>query len=163
MSDVFILVVEDEPEVRDAIARDLEVFTPVFRIEVAEDAEDARAVMAECEARGDQVALVLADHLLPGERGTDFLIALQQDPATQSVRKVLITGQAGHQDTIRAINEADLNHYIAKPWDVEDMRLVVRDVLTTWVIDQEPDVLPYVAVLDGPRLMEALRNRPWKH
>ena len=163
MSDVFILIVADEPEVRDAISRDVEAFTPVFRVEVAEDAADARAAMEECAARGDRVALVLADHLLPGEHGTDFLIALHRDEATRSIRKVLITGQAGHDDTIRAINEADLNHYIAKPWDPEDLRSVVRDELTGWVIEHEESVLPYVAVLDGPRLMETLRDRPWRH
>ncbi len=163
MSDLFILVVEDEPEVRDAIARDIEPFTPTFGVEVAEDAEDARAAMEDVAARGAQVALVLADHLLPGERGTDFLIALHDDPATQPIRKVLITGQAGHEDTIRAINRANLNHYIAKPWDPADLQDVVRDELTDWVIDHAEDVLPYVAVLDGPRLMDTLRNRPWKH
>jgi two-component system chemotaxis response regulator CheY len=163
VSDVFILIVEDEPEVRNAIERDVEVFTPGFRIEVAEDAADARSAMADCAARGDRVALVLADHLLPGEQGTDFLIALHRDPATRSIHKVLITGQAGHEDTIRAINEADLNHYIAKPWQPDELQRVVRDELTDWVIANEEDVLPYMAVLDGPRLMETIRDRPWRH
>ena len=163
MSDVFILVVEDEPEVRDAIARDLEPFTAVFRIEVAEDAADAREAMAELRSSGNEVAIVLADHLLPGEHGTDFLIALHQDPDTQAIRKVLITGQAGHDDTIRAINEANLNHYITKPWDAERLQSVVSDELTEWVIENAESVLPYVSVLDGPRLMDTLRNRPWKH
>lgn len=163
MSDVFILVVEDEPEVRDAIARDLQPFATVFRIEVAEDAVDAREAMADADERGDQIALVLADHLMPGELGTDFLVALHRDPATKPIHKVLITGQAGHQDTIRAINEADLNHYVAKPWDPVELQAVVRDELTDWVIANAEDVLPFVSVLDGPRLMETLRNRPWKH
>jgi two-component system chemotaxis response regulator CheY len=163
MSDVFILVVEDEPEVRDAIARDLEPFATAFRVEVAEDAADAREAMADVASRGDEVALVLADHLLPGEHGTDFLIALHRDEATSSIRKVLITGQAGHDDTIRAINEAKLNHYVTKPWDAEQLQAVVRDELTDWVIEHAESVLPYVSVLDGPRLMETLRNRPWKH
>ena len=163
MSDVFILVVEDEPEVRDAIARDLEPFTAVFRIEVAEDAADAREAMAELRSSGDEVAIVLADHLLPGEHGTDFLIALHQDPDTQPIRKVLITGQAGHEDTIRAINEASLNHYVTKPWDAERLQSVVSDELTEWVIENAESVLPFVSVLDGPRLMDTLRNRPWKH
>lgn len=159
MSDVFILVVEDEPAVRDAIARDLAPFTPAFRIEVTEDASDARAVLEEIAADGHRVGLVLCDHLLPGERGTDFLIALHGDPATHPIRKVLITGQAGHEDTIRAINEADLDHYIAKPWQPEELQRVVRNELTGWVIDHADDLLPYVAALDGPRLMEAIARR----
>jgi len=156
-------VVEDEPEVRDAIARDLEPFAAAFRIEVAEDAADAREAMADVRGRGDEVALVLADHLLPGEHGTDFLIALHQDPVTETIHKVLITGQAGHEDTIRAINEAKLNHYVSKPWNAEELRAVVSDELTDWVIEHAESVLPYVSVLDGPRLMDTLRNRPWKH
>ncbi len=163
MSDVFILVVEDEPEVRDAISRDLEPFAAVFRIEVAEDAADAREAMADLRAAGNDVAIVLADHLLPGEHGTDFLIALHQDPETSSIRKVLITGQAGHDDTIRAINEANLNHYVSKPWEADELQSVVRDELTDWVIENAESVLPFVSVLDAPRLMDTLRNRPWKH
>jgi two-component system chemotaxis response regulator CheY len=161
MSRIAILVVEDEPEVREAIGRDLNAFAATFRIEFAEDAEDALEAMAECDASGDRVGLVLADHLLPGQRGTDFLIALNQDPVSAPIRKVLITGQAGHDDTIRAINEANLRHYIAKPWDPIDLQAVVRDQLTEWVLEQERDLLPYVAVLDGPRLLEAMRTRTW--
>lgn len=161
MSDVFILVVEDEPGVRDAIARDVAPFTAAFRIEVAEDAADARELLGEIRAQGDQVALVLCDHLLPGERGTDLLIALHQDPATRPIRKVLITGQAGHDDTIRAINEADLDHYVAKPWKPEYLQDVVREELTDWVLANADDLLPYVATLDGPRLLEAIGKRRW--
>lgn len=161
MSRITILVVEDEPEVRQAIGRDLDPFAETFRIEFAEDAEDARQAMAECDASGDRVGLVLADHLLPGERGTDFLIALNSDAATAPIRKVLITGQAGHEDTIRAINEADLRHYIAKPWEPVDLQAVVREQLTEWVLERERDLLPFVAVLDGPRLLEAMRTRTW--
>ena len=161
MSDIAILVVEDEPEVREAISRDLLPFRETFRIEVAEDAEDARAAMEDCAARGERVALVLADHLLPGERGTDFLISLHRDPETAAIKKVLITGQAGHDDTIRAINEAGLDHYIAKPWEPDALHEVVRDLLTDWVLENTSDVLPFVAVLDGPRLLENMSQRPW--
>ena len=161
MTRVSVLVVEDEPEVREAIERDLDSFTPVIGIEMAEDAADARAAMEELQRAGDVIGLVLCDHLLPGERGTDFLIALHRDPATAPIRKVLITGQAGHDDTIRAINQADLRHYIAKPWDPEDLQAVVREQLTDWVIEEGVDPLPLLAVLDGPRLLDTIRDRAW--
>lgn len=161
MSDLTILIVEDENEVRQAIGRDLAPFVGPFRLEYAEDAEDARLALADTQARGERVALVLCDHLLPGERGTDFLIALHGDSETRAIKKVLITGQAGHEDTIRAINEADLNHYIAKPWDPRDLQSVVRDLLTDWVLDEVKDVLPYVQVLDGPRLLDRMTKRAW--
>jgi two-component system phosphate regulon response regulator PhoB len=153
MNRLVILCIEDEPEVRQAIARDLEAFEPLFLVEVAEDVNDARSVFADVVARGDEVALILADHLLPGTQGTDYLIQLHQDPSTHAIRKVLLTGQAGHEDTIRAINEAGLDHYIAKPWTREELHEVVCDQLTDYVLETVDDVLPYVAALDGPRLL----------
>lgn len=156
MSRLVILCIEDEDEVRDAVVRDLEVFEPAFLVEMAEDADDARQVVADTADAGDEVALVIADHRLPGMQGTDFLIELHGEPATAMARKVLLTGQAGHDDTIRAINQADLDHYISKPWTPEDLHAVVREQLTEYVLDNVEDVLPYVAVLDGPRLLERL-------
>ena len=159
MSRVTILCVEDESEVRDALIRDLEPFAAVFRIEAAEDAEDARQVVQECTAAGDRIGLVLCDHLLPGTHGADLLVEFKGDPASAPARKVLVTGQAGLEDTVKAVNNADLDHYIAKPWTRDNLHAVVRQYLTDYVIDQVDDLLPFVSILDGPRLLEALRDR----
>jgi len=156
MSRLVILCIEDEDEVREAVVRDLEVFEPTFLVEMAEDADDARQVLKEVSAADDVVALVIADHRLPGMQGTDFLIELHGEPGTAKARKVLLTGQAGHEDTIRAINEASLDHYISKPWTEEELHSVVRDQLTEYVLENVEDVLPYVAMLDAPRLLERL-------
>ena len=48
-----ILVVEDEPEVRDAVVGDLTPFAGVVRVEPAEDVDDAWEVVSEVEADGD--------------------------------------------------------------------------------------------------------------
>ena len=154
MSRLVILCIEDEDEVRDAVVRDLEVFEPTFLVEMAEDADDARQVVRDVAAAGDEIALVIADHRLPGMQGTDFLIELHGEPATAKPRKVLLTGQAGHEDTIRAINQADLDHYISKPWTPEELHAVVREQLTEYVLSNVEDVLPYGAMLDGARLLE---------
>lgn len=156
MNRLVILCIEDEDEVRDAIARDLEEFEPSFAVEVADDADDARLVVRETIDGGDTIALVIADHRLPGMQGTDFLIELHSATATAPARKVLLTGQAGQEDTIRAINQADLDHYIGKPWTREELHAVVRDQLTEFVLRNVDNVLPFVATLDGPRLLERL-------
>ena len=129
MTDLAILIVEDEPEVRDALIRDVAAFEGQFRIEAAEDVEDAHAALESLEAAGQSVALVLCDHLLPGVHGVDFLVELNDDPKTNPARKVLVTGQAGLEDTIRAVNEADLDHYVAKPWDDDALQDIVREQL----------------------------------
>ncbi len=157
--DLVILCVDDEPAVLDAVVRDLAPFENAFVLETAASAAEARAIVAELPERKRRLALALCDHRMPGETGTDFLIALQRDPVTRPARKLLLTAQAGHEDTIRALNLGGLDHYIAKPWDPEALRTVLRDQLTTYVIDAQLDPLPYLAVLDTARLAEALRRR----
>ncbi len=155
-----ILILEDEPEVRSAIERDLMDLLPTVRLEPSEDVEDARDVVAEILDDGDYLALALCDHRLPGTTGVDFLIEMEDDPETEKTRKVLITGQADLEDTIRAVNDAHLNHYIAKPWNKSELIDVVTEQLTSYVESQGLSPLPYMAVLDKERAMNMLRGRP---
>lgn len=160
MDELVILVVEDEPEVRAEIVRDLQAFSGRIRVEQADDVADARAAIDEVAQARDQVGLIVADHRLPGsETGVDLLVSLRADPATRAIRTVLLTGQAGHQDTIRAINEAGLDHYVSKPWDPDDLIAVCRQLLTDYVIGADIDPLRYARELDAPRLMEAFADR----
>jgi len=155
-----VLVIEDEPPVRTALARDLAEFAGTIRIELAESVDDAWEVIDEISNDGDVLALILSDHRLPGASGVDFLVSSMADPRTRDARRVLVTGQAGLQDTIRAINDGHLDHYIAKPWDAADLKKIVRDQLTTFVLDNGIDPLIALPALDGVRAMEALRRRP---
>ena len=119
--------------------------------------DDAWAVIDEIVEDGDELALVLSDHRLPGKSGVDFLVELMQDERFGATRTVLVTGQADQSDTIRAVNQAGLDYYIGKPWDPEELRAAVRDQLTEYVLEVGVDPLPYVSVLDGVRVMEAIR------
>jgi two-component system chemotaxis response regulator CheY len=159
MKSLLILCIEDEPPVRDALVRDLEPFAADFQIEAAEDVDDARSVVSDRLASGHTLALVLCDHVLPGIQGVDYLVELNADDRTRSARKVLVTGQAGLEDTVMAINRADLDHYIAKPWSVDDLHETVRRELTEFVLAHVDDLLPYVNILDGSRLLEAHARR----
>lgn len=153
-----LLCVDDESVVLDAVVRDLAPFEDVFRIETALSGDDAQRLVNKLLAEGRALALALCDHRMPGLSGTDFLIALNAHPATRSTRKLLLTAQAGHEDTIRAINLGSLDHYVTKPWQPEALRAVIRDQLTSYVIERGLDPMRYLAVLDTTRLAEALRR-----
>lgn len=154
-----VLVLEDEPDVRAALERDLEGLARTVRVEPAQDVEDAREVMAQVAADGDELALVLADHRLPGTSGVDFLVELSAARETADVGTVLVTGQADQQDTIRAVNQGGLDYYIAKPWDPAELDRVVRRLLTDFVELVGLDPLPHLAALDQVRAMELVRAR----
>lgn len=155
-----VLVVEDEEPVRAALARDLAPFASTVRIEMAEDVEDAYSVVGEVAEDGDVIGLILSDHRLPGTSGVDFLIEAGSDARLSKARKVLVTGQANHEDTIRAINLAHISQYVAKPWHKELLQELVRDQLTTFVMDNGINPLPHLQALNPARAMDALRNMP---
>jgi len=153
-----ILCLEDEPAVLDAVVRDLAPFEELFLIEPVESVVEARRVISVLQEKGVPLALALCDHLLPGVSGTEFLVELNHSDATKATRKVLITAQAGLTDTIRAINDGNLNHFIAKPWQPGDLQKVVRDQLTSYLVATETNPLPYLALLDAQRLLEAMQQ-----
>lgn len=153
-----IVILEDEPEVRAALERDLVDLLPTVRLEPAEDVANAREIIAEILDDGDLLALALCDHRLPGTTGVDFLVEMARDEDTVDTRKVLVTGQADLEATVRAVNDADLDHYIAKPWDRDELLEIVTDQLTDYVEIQGIDPIPHMAVLDQARALEMIRS-----
>lgn len=155
---IFILVVEDEPEVLDSIVRDISDFESFFPIEMADTAEEARELIREILDRGDEVGLILCDHVLPGDNGVELLVEMQKNGETRKTRKVLITGQAGLKETVRAVNEAELRHYIAKPWEKEELISIVTEMLTDYVLENVKEPLQFMQILDGERIAEFIRK-----
>lgn len=155
---IYILVVEDEPEVLDAIVRDISGFESHFVIEMADTAEEAREIIQSILDDENQIGLILCDHVLPGDNGVELLVEMQHNPQTESTQKVLITGQAGLEETVRAVNEADLKHYIAKPWEKEELVNIVKDHLTEFVLEHVANPMPFMSVLDGERIAEQIRK-----
>lgn len=155
---IFILVVEDEPEVLDSIVRDISDFESFFPIEMADTAEEARELIQEILGREDEVGLILCDHVLPGDNGVELLVEMQKSEETRKTRKVLITGQAGLKETVRAVNEAELRHYIAKPWEKEELITIVTEMLTDYVLENVKQPHRYMQVLDGERIAEYIRK-----
>ena len=156
---IYILVVEDELEVMDALVKDLERFESFFPVETANNAAEAEEVIDYVLDHGHEIGLVLCDHVLPGKNGVDLLIEMQQNSQTAKSKKVLVTGQAGHEDTIMAINKADLDHYIAKPWTKDQLEEVIISELTDYVIAHESNLLPFMQILDSEKLADAMRNQ----
>ncbi len=158
-SDIYILCIEDEHEVLDAVVRDLEKLEDQFPVETATSAEEASEVIGKLLEENKKIGLVLCDHILPGENGIELLIELHKNEKTHNTRKVLLTGQAGLDDTVKALNQARLHHYIAKPWSKEELLEVAVELLTDYVIEQEENILPYMSSLNANRLSESIRTR----
>jgi response regulator RpfG family c-di-GMP phosphodiesterase len=160
MRPIYILCIEDEPEVLEVVLRDLKPLEPVFVLESAASVDEARRVVQEVILPEGSLGLVVCDHILPGEDGVSFLVELQQDPVTASARKVLLTAHAGLQATVEAVNRAELNHYIAKPWRAEELVGVAKKQLTDYVLETQTELVRFLSVLEAGRISEQMRERP---
>lgn len=158
MKPIYILCLEDESEVLDAVVRDLRPLAPSFRIEPAASADEARQVVREVILPKGSLGLVVCDYMLPGDDGVSFLVELQKDPLTAPARKILLTAHAGIEPTVRAVNSANLNFYIAKPWRAEDLVAVARKQLTDYVLENETDLYRFLPVLEADRLVARIRG-----
>src|SRR3954463_2891419 len=128
-----IVVVDDEPAVLAAVARDLRRgFGERYRIIRSASGEEALDVLRELVRRGEQVALLIADQRMPGLSGTDYLVRARE--VVPTAKRVLLTAYADTEAAIEAINQVSLDYYLLKPWDPPEEQLfpVVEDLLTGW-------------------------------
>lgn len=115
-----ILCVDDEPGILSALRR-------LFRAK-GFDVRVAEGGLAGLEALAQQSAdVVISDMRMPQMDGVAFLAQVRQRwPDTM---RLLLTGYADITSTMGAINEGEIFRYIAKPWDDNDILLIVRSAL----------------------------------
>lgn len=128
-----ILILDDEPQVLNAVERDLrQHYRRDYRIVKSTDGNEALEAVKQLKQRNDPVALFLVDQRMPNMSGTDFL-----GEATKlypQAKKVLLTAYADTQAAISSINDIGLDYYLMKPWDPPEQHLypVLDDLLSDW-------------------------------
>jgi thioredoxin reductase (NADPH) len=134
MSKPIILIVDDEPQVLNAVERDLRRhYRGDYRIIKAGSGSEALDATKELKVRNEPVALFLADQRMPAMSGTEFLGAARK--LYPQARKVLLTAYADTQAAIQSINSIGLDHYLMKPWEPPEQSLypVLDDLLSDWI------------------------------
>ncbi|WPX40729.1 response regulator [Akkermansia sp. N21116] len=158
METINIICVDDQPDVLDAVVRDLRPLQQYFRIEESESASDCFALMEELDSRGELIGLVISDHVMPGESGVDLLGRISKDPRFADCKKILLTGQATHADTIQAVNEAHIDNYQEKPWDASVLLNMSKRLLTQFILERGMDYVDWLPILDQLVLLNRLHK-----
>ncbi len=139
MTKPILLVVDDDPDVLNAIARDLrKKYGRDFRVLRAESGTAALELLAELKERGTPVALLLSDQRMPGMDGVTFLSRAVED--FPKAKRALITAYADTEAAINAINQSQVHYYLVKPWDPPEEKLfpVLDDMLEEWQASYRP-------------------------
>ncbi|MCC2545700.1 FAD-dependent oxidoreductase [Hymenobacter sp. BT175] len=147
MKKPILLVVDDDPQVLNAIDRDLRTeFRRDYRVLRASSGEQALSTLHELKTREEPLALILADQRMPGMEGVELLE--QARSLFPDAKRVLLTAYADTEAAIRAINNARLDHYLMKPWDPPETLLypTLHDLLAAWQAQYQPQ-------FDGLRLI----------
>ena len=112
-----ILVVDDEPGARYALAR---VFRPEYRVVEAGSVEEARE-----QLRAERPVVILLDYNMPGEDG---LVLLREAGGPEAPAVVMITAHGSERLAVEAM-KAGAYDYLSKPYELEELRLVVGRVI----------------------------------
>jgi response regulator RpfG family c-di-GMP phosphodiesterase len=115
-----ILCVDDEPGILSALRR---LFRAKgFQVQIAEGGQAGLALMET-----QPFDLVISDMRMPEMDGAEFLEQVRL--RWPSSIRLLLTGYADIQSVMAAINKGEIYRYIAKPWDDNDILLIVRGAL----------------------------------
>ena len=159
MDQLYIICIDDQQEVLNALEQDLAIFDDKLNVEVCDSASEALELVGEIDKRGDFVAIVISDQVMPGMSGVALLSKIEEDSRFPYTRKVLLTGQATHQDTIEAINLGGIDRYIAKPWDKKEIIKTIKSLLTEYTTRKGISYEAFSGNLDQELLSEILRKQ----
>ncbi|HAS50855.1 MAG TPA: DNA-binding response regulator [Gammaproteobacteria bacterium] len=122
-----LLIVDDEKEIlrslRLTFMEDHDVFTAASGAEALEILQQ------------QDIALIMTDQRMPEMTGVELLKrVIDLNP---QIMRIILTGYTDTTALVQAINQGHIYQYITKPWDRQDLRLVIRRALETYELNQE--------------------------
>jgi len=121
-----ILLVDDEEMVVTSIKSFLTLETDYVVVAYTSSQEALEYI------RHNKVDLVISDYLMPEMDGIEFLAKVKE--LQPEATRVLLTGYADKENAIKAINDVGLYQYIEKPWNNDDLKLIIRNGLEKTIL-----------------------------
>ncbi len=151
MSDsrIKILYIDDEEN-------NLNSFKAAFRREY-----DVTTAISGLEAKEilktQNFEIIITDQRMPGMTGVEFLSSIIEEHS-EPIR-MLLTGYADIQAVIDAINKGKIYQYITKPWDEQQMRVIINNAYEIFSLRQENKELMKSLIRANEQLEFLLRQK----
>jgi DNA-binding NtrC family response regulator len=123
-----ILLVDDEEMILTSIKSFFAVETDYDLLTYTSPLQAIR----DLDTKIKSVDLVISDYLMPEMDGISFLAQVKK--RFPLVPRILLTGYADKENAIKAINNVGLYQYIEKPWNNDDLRLIIRNGLEKTIL-----------------------------
>jgi two-component system phosphate regulon response regulator PhoB len=116
-----ILIIEDEPEIREMVRFVLEAEN--FTLCEAAHAQEARDLLSTMT-----FDLLLVDWMLPGRSGLEFVHELKQKASSREIPIIMLTARTDESDRVNGL-ESGADDYITKPFSPRELIARIRAVL----------------------------------
>ncbi len=116
-----IVIVDDEDIVLSSIKSILSLETD-YNVECFTSANNALKYIDDHD-----VGVVISDYLMPEMDGISFLGKVREKKPY--IPRIILTGYADKENAIKAINEVGLFQYVEKPWNNDDLLIILRNGL----------------------------------
>ncbi len=116
-----VLIVDDEDMVITSVRAFLQLETEYRITGLTSPVEAAKHLET------NPVEVVISDYLMPKMNGLQLLARAKE--LQPEAARVLLTGHADKQSAIQAINDVGLFQYLEKPWDNQQLLLVVQSAI----------------------------------
>ena len=114
-----VLVVDDEKPLLEVFSAAL---SPFFEVVTATSAREGEYILHKKPFK-----VVVADHLMPGGNGMNFLVRAREE--FPHMQRILVTGYMKPEMLMRSVNEAALFRYLLKPVSLPELIKTVQDAV----------------------------------
>src|SRR5690606_9803563 len=113
MTDRKILIVDDEPAIRDMLRVALEMAD--YQVMEASNAQEAHSLIID-----EKPDLILLDWMMPGTSGIELARRLKRDEVTAGLPIILLTAKGEEDNKIQGL-EVGADDYITKPFSPREL------------------------------------------
>lgn len=128
-----ILVIDDNPDVLELIARDLRGrYGDVHDVRSSRSGEAGLELLRNAVADGTMITLVLADQRMPRQTGQQVLAEVKS--LAPGAKRILLTLPEDIEVCLRAMSDSEIDDYLAKPWVEPERRTfpLLDDLIQEW-------------------------------
>lgn len=122
-----LLIVDDEKEILRSLTL---TFTENYEVFTASSGAEALEIIKK-----QDIALIITDQRMPEMTGVELLEKVIQ--INPRIIRIILTGYTDTAALIQAINQGHIYQYITKPWERQELRLIVQRALETYELEIE--------------------------